>query len=338
MRFIQIGAGRFGLSWLQVLRDYPGAELAAVVDVVPENLAKAREATGLPEAALFRDPDEALASVDADAVLVVTPPPTHKDLALKAIRAGRHALLEKPLAHTYEEAAELLEAARGRRVAVAVSQNYRWRRPLLTVKRLLAEETVGRVGYVEYAFRKAMRFGGWRDAYSDILLEDMSIHHFDLIRFLTGSEAASVYAESFRPAWSWFSGNPSAGVWIEMEAGLRVHYFGSWVARGKETTWNGDIRIVGDQGAIELIDDEIRVWTGDPELGAECRVVPADPAPYEDRTASLDDFVRSVREGRPPATTIEDNFLSFELTCAAIASARSGAKLALEHFRNARDN
>jgi predicted dehydrogenase len=333
IRFIQIGAGRFGQSWLQVLKEYPDAELAAVVDVVPENLENAKQSAGLSDRAVFRDLDEAFSRVDADAVLIVTPPQTHKELALKALHAGYHVLMEKPLTHTYEEAVELLSASRGLDRQIAVSQNYRWRKPVQTVKRLLERNAVGRIGYIEYAFRKAMRFGGWRDAYSDILLEDMSIHHFDMIRYFTGKEAVSVYSESFRPEWSWFSGNPSAGVWMELQDDIRVHYFGSWVSRGKETTWNGDIRIVGDQGAIELNDDQVHVWSGDPQLGAEHRLEPTMALNYEDRTASLDDFVQAIGLNRRPVTSIEDNFRSFELTCATIESARSGQKVSLEQFR-----
>ncbi len=53
MRMIQIGAGGFGQSWLQIVKDCRAAELAAVVDIMPDNLAQAAQITGLPQERLF---------------------------------------------------------------------------------------------------------------------------------------------------------------------------------------------------------------------------------------------------------------------------------------------
>ncbi|MCZ8516946.1 Gfo/Idh/MocA family oxidoreductase [Paenibacillus filicis] len=333
-RLIQIGTGGFGQSWLQIVKEHAGVELAAVVDITEANLQEAGEKVGLPPERLFLTPEEALAKVEADMALIVTPPQTHKALALQALEAGLHVLMEKPLTHTYQEALELLEGSRHYAYQVAVSQNYRWRPALQTVRKLLDEQAIGQVGYIEYEFRKAMKFGGWRDRYQDILLEDMSIHHFDIMRFLLGKEPVDINARSFRPAWSWFSGNPSAGASIRFEDDIHVHYFGSWVSWGKETTWNGDIRIVGDRGAIEIIDDAVTLWTGEEPAAAVGREVELVQMPYTDRASSLEDFVASVKAGKTPATAIEDNLRSFELTCAAIASARSGQSVHMEEFRH----
>lgn len=337
MRMIQIGAGGFGQSWLQIVKDCRAAELAAVVDIMPDNLAQAAQITGLPQERLFHQPEDGFREIKADIALIVTPPQTHKALAAQALEAGLHVLMEKPMTHTYEEAIELLEISRRYNKQIAVSQNYRWRAPVQTVKQLLNEGVIGSVGYVEYEFRKAMKFGGWRDNYSEILLEDMAIHHFDIIRFLLEAEAEEILAHSFRPSWSWFSGNPSASVVMQLERGIQVHYFGSWVSRGKETSWNGDIRIVGDHGAIEMINDEITLWTGEAPENAVCRVIDQIPAKLGDRASSLDDFVTAVRQSRIPATPIQDNIRSFEMTCAAIQSAKSGMLVRLADFSLLRD-
>lgn len=332
IRIIQIGAGGFGQSWLPIVKDYQGAELVAVVDVMPDNLDKAAQITGLSQERLFRQPEDAFREIEADIALIVPPPQTHKALAAQALEGGLHVLMEKPLTHTYEEAVELLDLSRGFNQHIAVSQNYRWRAPVQTVKKLLNEGAVGSVGYVEYAFRKAKKFGGWRDKYSEILLEDMAIHHFDILRFLLDAEADEIMARSFRPSWSWFSGNPSASVTMQMQRGIQVHYFGSWVAWGKETSWNGDIRIVGDQGAIEMINDEVTLWTSDASENAVGRVIEHIPAPLGDRASSLHDFVTAIQQSRTPATPIQDNIRSFELTCAAIQSAKSQMPVRLDDF------
>ena len=104
MRVIQVGLGFWGASWTDVVRAAPGVELAGVVDAAPA--ARRPGARGArARARARRSPllDEALADLDADAVVIVTPPSSHGDLAIAALEAGRHVLVEKPLAPTLAE-------------------------------------------------------------------------------------------------------------------------------------------------------------------------------------------------------------------------------------------
>src|SRR5690606_18211388 len=91
---------------------------------------------------------------------------------------------------------------------VMISQNYRYRPEIQSIKNAVEQGKVGPVEYVEWNFRRATKFGGWRDQYQEIIIEDMSIHHFDLLRYILGKNASSVFAKSMRPSWSWFNGNP----------------------------------------------------------------------------------------------------------------------------------
>ncbi|WP_239633986.1 Gfo/Idh/MocA family oxidoreductase [Paenibacillus sp. H1-7] len=330
IRVIQVGAGRFGQSWLKVLSEYEQVELAAVVDVVPDNLAAASAITQLPDSRLFGSLDEAAQAVEADMALIVTPPATHKSIALQALQAGLHVVLEKPLTHTFDEAAELYEQSKRYDRKIMISQNYRWRPCIQTLKKLLQEQIIGRVGYIEYDFRKAHQVGGWRNEMDEILLEDMSLHHFDIMRFILDKEPVDVYAQSFRPYWSWFNGNPSASVVIRFEDNIRVNYFGSWVNRGRETTWNGDIRVYGEHGAIEMTDDQLFIWKQDKE--GEPSAVELPEAAYGDRMSSLNDFVEAIRNHREPVTSLADNIKSFALTCAAIQSTQEGRSVTINDF------
>ncbi|KSU85457.1 MULTISPECIES: Gfo/Idh/MocA family protein [Fictibacillus] len=317
IRIIQIGSGGFGQSWLEVAMKYEQVELVAVVDMMEENLKQAKQITGLPGEMLLSTIDEALREIEADAVLIVTPPQTHKELAIKAIQQGFHVMMEKPLAHTLEEAKELLDFKQNHHKQLIVSQNYRWNRPIQTVKQLLDAGEIGKVEWMNYSFQRASHFGGWRDRYDHILLEDMSIHHFDLMRYLLNKNPIEVYAQSYRPSWSWFQGNPNAHVTIAFEDDVHVNYAGSWVTKGKETPWNGEFRLVGEKGAIELIEDKVTLY----DSTNKARNVPLVDLPYDDRTLSLDHFVQSIIYGNQAATSIEDNIKSYELTCAAIESA-----------------
>lgn len=332
LKVIQVGAGRFGQSWLKNILNYPHADLVAVVDMLPENLNQVMISTGLNKHQLFTRIDDAFENVAADLVLIVTPPKTHKEIAVEALNRGFHIMLEKPLAHTYEEAIQLLEMSRINDRKICVSQNYRWRTPILTIKNLISSQNIGNISYIEYQFRKSIKFGGWRDEYEEILIQDMSIHHFDIMRFLLGKEPEEIIAQSFSPSWSWFKGNPVASVFIRFHDDIFVNYFGSWVSRGQETSWNGDIRIVGEKGAVELINDKVYLYPLTYTQGSKPVEITPVKTLYDDRTASLHNMVESIHKDIRPLTSIEDNIYSFELTCAAIESARQGKKVSMKTF------
>jgi predicted dehydrogenase len=333
IRVLQIGAGNFGQSWIQLLVNYSGVELVAIADVFQSNLDKAKSAYNLENVVMFDNTEDAIQHSNADMVLIVTPPQTHMELAVSALQHGYHVMMEKPLTHTYEEAVALYEFSQKQDQIIMVSQNYRWRPVIQTLKKLIHEKVIGEIGYLQYEFGRASQFGGWRDEYKEVLLEDMVIHHFDIMRFLLEQEASEIYAQSFRPAWSWFSGNPCASVTVQFANGIMANYFGSWVARGNETTWNGNIRIVGDKGAIELVDDNIEVHLYNSAQKTESYHVEPVTMAYDERTSSLDDMVKAILNGSRPATSIENNIRSFELVCAAIQSAQQGQKINVDAFR-----
>src|SRR5690606_23376873 len=136
---------------------------------------------------------DALAALEFDAAVVVTPPPTHRPIAGQLLEAGKHVLMEKPLATTIEDARELVDiAARTGRVLM-VGQNYRYFNAFATVRDLLARGEVGTVSAVNIAFHKDARtmfgYGDFRYSMEHVLLVDMSIHHFDMIRAALGDNA-----------------------------------------------------------------------------------------------------------------------------------------------------
>ncbi|TSB47629.1 Gfo/Idh/MocA family protein [Alkalicoccobacillus porphyridii] len=326
LKAIQIGVGGFGASWLELLSTNEKIELVAVVDQQSESLQKAMDLTDLGPSHVFTSFQEAIERVEADFVLIVTPPTTHKLLAEQAIKAGLHVMMEKPLTDTTEEAQELLAFTKQYDFKVMVSQNYRWNPQIQTIKQLLAAGSIGTIEYADYYFNKATHFGGWRDQYEEILLQDMAIHHFDILRYLLSDEAVTIQATSSRPSWSWFKGNPHADAAITFSEGVQVHYRGRWAGKGKKTGWNGDIRLVGDKGAIELIDDHVLLYQGEEDTPEE---IPLIKTPASDRMISLDAFIQSIIEDTIPPTSIEDNIKSLQLTWAAIKSSKTGERIRL---------
>ncbi|GAB4432381.1 MAG: Gfo/Idh/MocA family oxidoreductase [Chloroflexi bacterium OHK40] len=322
LRMIVAGAGGMGRAWLRTLAADPRWTVAALVDTSAEALHAAGESFAVPVERRFASAAEALERAPADAILVATTPETHHAIIVPALERGMPVFSEKPLTATLPEAVAVLAAARRSRAPLMVGQGRRWLPHIVALREVLQGGLIGEPGYLTCQFRIPFRFGGWRDAMPEVLLEDMAIHHFDAIRFVTGRNGARVFAHSFRPAWSWFQGNACAGVELLLEGGLPVSYFGSWVARGPRSSWDGEVIVAGAEGALLLRDDE-SLWhyPGESETPRQLVVPPLEPVGL---ARGLDCFTRAVRGEAPPDPDGEDNIHSLAITSAAVASARSG--------------
>src|SRR5215203_2040776 len=157
MKIIAAGLGSFGKSWAGIVRDGDGTELVGVVEPHSENRAWGIANLGLPEERVFPTIEEALAGVDCDAVLVVTPPETHLAVAAAALRSGKHVLVEKPLTPTLEEARAAIREADEAGKILMVSQNYRFRQPARAIQRLVREGAIGSLVSVSLDCQRDMR-------------------------------------------------------------------------------------------------------------------------------------------------------------------------------------
>ncbi|HID11672.1 MAG TPA: Gfo/Idh/MocA family oxidoreductase [Candidatus Latescibacteria bacterium] len=326
LRVIQVGVGGFGRGWVEVLARSEEVEVVGLVDVDQQALEEAGEKLGVDE--LFTNFEEALGKVEADAVLDVTPPTFRTEITLKALKAGRHVLSEKPLALSMEDAKAIVRAADEAGRVYMVSQNYRFNPVPRTIRELLGERAKGKVEYVVVEFQKGPRFVGFRTEMEYPLLVDMSIHHFDLMRYLLDSDVEWVQVESFRPTWSWFRHDPSFFMVLKMADGTLISYSGSWVTRGFETTWNGRWRFACSEGSLLWDNDKLYLSAGTKGR----RKAELVDMPLTNQDYSLHEFVSSIREGREPETSGRDNIRSLAVVFASVLSARTGRRVKVEEL------
>ena len=168
----------------------------------------------------------------------MTPPPTHCALTLAALAAGRHVLLEKPLATSLAEAREMIAAADRAGRFVMVSQNYRMRPPVEAARQFVRSGALGALVAVKIAFRRDTRAAwpadNFRYAMRHPLVLDMTIHHADLLRSITGQEVETVYARGWRVPDSPYVHDPAVVATMTLSGGATVVYDGDWAARGSE--------------------------------------------------------------------------------------------------------
>jgi predicted dehydrogenase len=339
VRVLQVGVGGFGSVWLETLKDIPEeVEFGGLVDQVPAALEAARALTGVDAERCHSDLGAALEAADADMALVVVPPSAHREVATRCLQAGLPVLVEKPMAATPEDCVALVETARRSGKELAVSQNYRYRPVIETARELIASGRLGAIAQAQVDFRIHHEFrGSFRESMEHPLIYDVAVHHFDLVRFVTGLEARRVSASSWNPPWSQFSGDASAVCVFTMDNGARVVYSGSWHPRGQFTDWNCRWLVECEGGYLTLDRDRVRLYEGrdphhpgTPDLAVD---VPLATLQRSDQAAVIHEFASAVREGRPAPTTAADNLRSIAMVFGAIEATEIDGGVALDGAR-----
>jgi len=323
-------------EWVNAAQAIPEVELVGLVDLLPAAAEKIASERQLTNTLIGTDLDAVLAKTKANLLCVCTIPEAHKPNILSGLRHGCHVLTEKPLASTMKEAHLLVTAAARARRVVAVTQNYRYRRPIRSLKKFLAAGKIGRITGIDADFYIGAHFGGFREQLAHVLLFDMSIHHFDLARFLVGAKPSAVTAHEWNPSNSWYSRDASASATFEFENGVIFDYRGSWCSQGFDTSWDGSWRILGENGSVRWdgagkIEAEVvakKVGFNWPKKPVPVPLLPEKlfPAPH---TAIMKEFVRCLDQGRKPETIITDNIHSLGMVHGAIASAQKKRRVVL---------
>jgi predicted dehydrogenase len=132
----------------------------------------------------------------------------------------------------------------------------------------------------------------------DPLLQDVAVHHLDLLRYLTGCEGQRILAHSFNPRGSRYPGNAALNFWLEMQDGVLVSYAGSMACKDHQTAWNGEWRLEGTRGVL-LVDEQVRLMAGgQAQTFTDFSGV--------DSSSVLDEFLAALSEQREPETSGRD--------------------------------
>jgi predicted dehydrogenase len=347
MRLIQAGVGGFGLSWIYAVRECDGFEHAALVDPSREALDNAGEITGVPAERRFTSVEEAIAAVPADGLIDVTPAPCHASTTIAALEAGLHVLVEKPIADTLGAARAMVDAAARHGRTLMVTQQYRYQDQPRCLRRLIVDGAIGEVDHIVAEFQIHGLLAGWRRHMKHPFLMDMAVHHFDMMRYLLGRNAARVTAQTWNPKVSNADGDMNAFAWIDFEGGVRVSYTGAFVAPGLDTGWNGRWAITGSKGSLvwNPRDDwgPIRLFRQDADLsqyqGQHFFTPLAEPWGEPIHAESIGaaghhydlyHWRACAEAGVEPETSGRDNLHTLALTLAAVRSAETGVPVEVE--------
>jgi predicted dehydrogenase len=226
-----VGYGAFGYRHGAAGEQTPGLRFAAVADTDAQRRAEA--ARDFPDVAVHDDADALLADGDVDIVVVATPPVLHADVAARALRAGKHAVVEKPLCLTPGDADLLLALAADGDLMLTVHQNRRWDPDFLAVRRVVDEGLLGDVFNVETfvgGFEHPCR--AW---HSDISVSggavyDWGAHHLDWMLQLLGDFPVSVQTTRHKRLWHDVTNADQLRVRLRWDDGREAEFVDSMLA------------------------------------------------------------------------------------------------------------
>lgn len=179
-----LGAGAWGLNHVRVISSEPRCALVAVADPDP------RIETQLPARVRYHgDPDELLADPTLDAVVIATPAPTHAALARAVLSAGKHVLIEKPLALSCADAIAVEEVARRCRRVALVGHLMIYHPAVVRLREILLS---GELGKLHYLHTTRVNLGRLRS--DENALWSFGPHDLSMIDFLIGQEPQTVAA------------------------------------------------------------------------------------------------------------------------------------------------
>jgi len=191
MRAAVIGVGAMGRHHVRVYNEIEGVELAAVAD---EQAGLAEKEAGRYRVPAYDDYRRMLAEVQPDLVTVAVPTSLHAEVALMALEAGAHVLVEKPIAASLEEGRRMIRRAAELGRVLTVGHIERFNPALLELRRRLQAGELGRVFAVH-----ARRQGTFPARIRDVgVTVDLATHELDAMRCLLESEVVRLYAETQR--------------------------------------------------------------------------------------------------------------------------------------------
>jgi predicted dehydrogenase len=303
-----IGLGSRSRAHFAAFRGLPEARVAALCDVDSARMAQANQA--LPaKAATYTDYRELIADRNVSVVVIAAPNYLHREMAVAALRAGKHVLLEKPIGINYAEAVEVKrEAARSGRV-LGIGMQRRYSREDALIQQTVDSGALGPVRLIsctefrgdwnprswQYTDPATGKKTNWRFLKKTVGSSELefSVHFFaqvcSLLKApltrLAASGGATVYRDRE-------TRDVSAAV-VDFANGARLAYSFTHIA----SAGGNELTIVGEQGVLRRQRGELQLHT----RGGQWRAPqPTAPLPDKDATALMyEEFFRCVRQGKP---------------------------------------
>jgi predicted dehydrogenase len=291
VRVAIVGCGLIGKRRAEHAARHPGSRVVVVADSDPAAAARLGEACGVPHATQW---SQVIAAPDVDAVVVATPNGFLAEIAIAALKAHKHVLVEKPMGRNASEALQMAGAATAARRVLKVGFNHRYHPGLARARALVEEGAIGKVINLRARYGHGGRPGyekewrGDRELAGGGELTDQGVHVLDLIHWFAG-EPSEVFAYLQTAVWPIRPLEDSAFALLRFPGGAVASLHTAW------TQWKNlfSFEVFGDRGMVAV---EGLGRSYGPETLTFARRRPEGGAPYVERTVYDEEDVSWARE------------------------------------------
>lgn len=190
-----IGAGRIGKIHAEnIVKKFGYIEVKAIADVYADKIKDFAQSLGIKN--VYEDYKKIIDDPEIDAVIICSSTNTHSQISIEAANAGKHIFCEKPIDYDIERINAVLEAVKKAGIKYQVGFNRRFDHNFKKVRELVKDGKVGDVHIVKVTSRDPAPPPAEYVKVSGGMFLDMTIHDFDMVRYLTGSEVVEVYANA----------------------------------------------------------------------------------------------------------------------------------------------
>ena len=257
-----IGTGRIGkVHTMSIMNHIPQVEIKAVTDIFLDSAKEWAEQTGIKT--VYNDYKELIADPEIDAVLVCSSTDTHAEIAIAAANAGKHVFCEKPVDLSVEKVEAVIDATKKNKVKLQIGFNRRFDHNFRKVRELIANKTIGDLQILKITSRDPGPPPIEYVKVSGGIFMDMTIHDFDMGRFLTGSEAEEIYVAAACMV------DPAIGEAGDVDTALITIRFKNGaicvIDNSRKAAYGYDQRVeaFGSKGKVEIANDypSTAVWS-----------------------------------------------------------------------------
>ena len=307
-----IGTGFWGRNHARVFKELEETELLAVCDIDAERAKSVAKQFGVKP---YTNTGKLLKREDIEAVSVCTWSTSLAREALKALEAGKHVLVEKPMAANVKQAEKLLKTAKRERLHLTVGFLMRFIPGLQHIRKAVENKTIG-----EIVCATSKRVSQWPERIGDVgVVKDTAIHDIDIIRYLFNEEPVAVYAKTGNMRHKKFE--DYAQIMLTFESGKSAFIESNWL-----TPYKTRILIVTGSAAIMKLDYITQELTVE---DAKETVQPRYPW-QEPLKLELKHFANCVMKKEKPLITGMDGLKALQIAEAALKSSATSKVVKLK--------
>ena len=303
-----IGCGVWGRNHVRVFSDMETVNLKCISDVYEEAVVPLADKYDVE---YYTDPQRIFNREDIDAVTICTPTVTHAYLAERAIRSGKHVLVEKPMTNTVDEAIKLIKLSESMGVTLTVGLIERFNPAIQQTIKYINE---GRIGDVILAHTR--RLSRWPVRIGDVgVIKDLAIHDIDIVNQLFGVEAIRIYANAGNIQHTF---EDYANIVMSFPNHKGAFIETNWLTPRKVRT----LSVTGTEGLInvDFITQTLTIETNE-------QIVQPFISNGEPLRLELESYIDSIINKVPPQVTGEDGLKALKICEAALESAKIGSPI-----------